>query len=213
MKTSSTRRRKGLGREETGKGRAAPTNPKSQGPILKGLDNGHMINKAFEEGKTNKHQGEPQGEEVIEGEKDSHDRRPTRTKYPEALRRARTTRWSDEATERPSYQEASIWEKQAWEGVSTSYYDANKTPKIGKWVGSYPNCNMDHIDGTYPETENPHIGSRPPEVIRETQPLPKIINQGRMYKDIMASIGLECPNISMDFRREEATVAYKQLRP
>jgi hypothetical protein len=64
---------------------------------------------------------------------------------------------------------------------------------------------MDHIDGTYPETENPHIGSRPPEVIRETQPLLKIINQGRMYKDVMASIELDSPNTSMDSRREEAS--------
>ena len=85
-----------------------------------------------------------------------------------------------------------------------SYYNSNKSPKLGKWRGPYPNCETDRINSSYPEAESPFNGSRPSEVISETQLPPKITNQGSLYKDIMASIGLDSPNTSTESRRVEA---------
>jgi hypothetical protein len=62
---------------------------------------------------------------------------------------------------------------------------------------------VDRIGSSHPEAENPHYDSRPLEVIWEIQPLSKTINQWRMYKDIMASIGLDSPNNSIESRKEK----------
>jgi len=62
---------------------------------------------------------------------------------------------------------------------------------------------MDRVDSSFPEAGSPFNGSRPPEVIRETQLPPKITNQGSLYKDIMARIGLDSPNTSTESRRVE----------
>ena len=70
--------------------------------------------------------------------------------------------------------------------------------------GRYPNYEKDRIESSYLETESPYNGGRPLEVIKEIQLLPKIANQGRMYKDIMASIGLNSPNTSTESRRMES---------
>ena len=86
------------------------------------------------------------------------------------------------------------------EATPPSYYNTNKTPKLGKWGGPYPNYEKDRIE-SYPEVGSPHNRSRPPEVIRKTQFFPKITNQGRMYKDIVANIGLDGPNTSTESRR------------
>jgi hypothetical protein len=94
-------------REVTGRGRAAPTDPQRQGTALNGLDNSHRVSSTCGVGKAKKQLSEPQGEKIREGEKDG----PTKAKHQEALRRARSARWGDEATDRPSYQEANIWEK------------------------------------------------------------------------------------------------------
>ena len=121
-------------------------------------------------------QGEPQEEEVNEGEKEGQNKRISKASYVDPPRNSRTARWSDEETERQSYQEANIWEKQAWEAVPSSYYNSNKSPKLGKWGGPYPNYEMDRVDSSFPEAGNSFNGSRPPEVIRETQLPPKITN-------------------------------------
>ena len=49
----------------------------------------------------------------------------------------------------------------------------------------------------------PHA-NRPLDIVWETQPPPKTNNKGSMYKDIMASIGLDSPNTSTETRGEEA---------
>jgi hypothetical protein len=62
---------------------------------------------------------------------------------------------------------------------------------------------MDRIGSSYPEAKNPHYDNKHSEVIWRTQSLPKTINQGRIYKDIMTSIGLDSLNDSMESKREE----------
>ena len=149
-------------------------------------------------------QGEPQEGEVKEGGKEGQSKRNSKASYVDPPRNSRTARWSDEGTERQPYQEANIWEKQAWEAAPPSYYNSNKSPNLGKWGGPYPNHEMDRVDSSFPEAGNPVNGSRPSEVIRETQLPPKITHQGSLYKDIMASIGLDSPNTSTESRRMEA---------
>jgi hypothetical protein len=42
-----------------------------------------------------------------------------------------------------------------------------------------------------------------PDIIWETQPNPVNHNKGSIYNDILASIGLDSPNISLETRRED----------
>ena len=70
--------------------------------------------------------------------------------------------------------------------------------------GGYPNYEMDRIDSSYLEVGSLHNGSKPPEVIKETQLPPKITNHGRMYKDIMTNIGLDSSTTSTESRRVES---------
>ena len=186
-------------REETQRGRLPPPNPKSQGGSGNGLNVSSDLGRSGIRGK----QSNSQGERVTEGETNGQGKGLVEESYGDPPKKPRSARWYDETAERHSYQEASIWEKQAWEGAPQSYYNTNKTPMTGKWGGIYPNYEVDQIDGSYPETGNAHSGSRPLEVIKETQILPNITNQGSIYKDIMASIGLDSPNTSTESRREE----------
>lgn len=67
-------------------------------------------------------------------------------------------------------------------------------------MGPYPNNDLDRIGSTYPEASSSHPNIAP-ETIWETQPLPR--SKGSMYKDIMASIGLDSPNTSTKSIRKE----------
>jgi hypothetical protein len=58
-------------------------------------------------------QGELQEGGVNEGEKEGQSKKIPKAKDVDPPRKSRTARWSEEGTERQSYQEASIWEKQA----------------------------------------------------------------------------------------------------
>ena len=71
-------------------------------------------------------------------------------------------------------------------------------------MDSYPSNDMDRIGSTYLDAENAHA-SRPLDIIWETQPPPINNNKGRVYKDIMASIGLDSPNTSSETRGDAAS--------
>lgn len=180
-----------------------PPSPKSQGTGQEDTDNGFIANGPKMKGGPNNQQGDSQEGMVTEREKYGHERGPTKGNYIEAPRRPRSTRLSEEATDRSPYKGSSIWEKQAWKPAPSNYHDTNKGQKFGMWVGTYSNHDVDRIGSSYFETENPHYDHRPPEIIWKTQPLSKTINQGRMYKDIMVSIGLNSPNNLMESRGEE----------
>ena len=78
---------------------------------------------------------------------------------------------------------------------------SHKTQSSGKWGDSYPNNDLDPIGSSYPDAENPHA-NRPINIVWETQPPPMNNNKGKVYKDIMASIGLDSPNTSSESRGE-----------
>ena len=59
---------------------------------------------------------------------------------------------------------------------ATKLLQHQQNSKLGKW-GGYLNYKKARIDSSYPKARNPHNGSRPMKVIRETQLFPKIINQ------------------------------------
>lgn len=114
----------------------------------------------------------------------------------------RQGRWNGESHSKLTYMEASIWEKQTWEIEPTNHRAINKAPRLGKWSDSYPNNDIDRIGSSYLDAEGPHT-NRPMDVVWETQPIPKTTHKGSMYKDIMASIGLDSPNTSTETRGGE----------
>ena len=107
--------------------------------------------------------------------------------------------WGEESTCQVTPTEASMWEKQAWGADASTHWLNSKSPRIGKWMSQLPSNDLEIIGSTYPEVLNPHH-NRVPDIIRETQPIFK--SQGSVYKDILASIGLDSPNTSSDSRRE-----------
>ena len=85
----------------------------------------------------------------------------------------RTVQWRREARERPP-KDGNIWRQQAWEAAPVSFQVHTSPLNPSKWTGSYPINDFERITSSFPEGEASHIiTSRPPEVIRETQPLPK----------------------------------------
>lgn len=95
---------------------------------------------------------------------------------------------------------ASIWEIQASEVDSSTRRNNSKILRTGKWMVPYPINDLDCIGSTYPEISSSHP-NRAPGIIWETQALPKF--KGSVYKDIMASIGLDSLNTSTGSRGEE----------
>ena len=112
-------------------------------------------------------------------------------------------RWSDETANTSPYMEANILGKQTREVEPPNHRNINKTQSSGKWGDSYPNNDLDRIGSSYPDAENPHA-NRPLDIVWETQPPPINNNKGKVYKDIMASIGLDSPNTSSESRGEGA---------
>lgn len=117
-------------------------------------------------------------------------------------RELRKVRWGEEIADEHAFTEAGMWEKQAWEVDSSTHRNNSKTPRVGKWMDPYLNSDLDRIGSTYPEAGNSHP-TEAQDTIWETQPLPK--SKGSIYKNIMASIGLDSPNSSTESRREGAT--------
>lgn len=114
-----------------------------------------------------------------------------------------TVQWRGETRDKPSYKNGNFWRQQTWETTPASYYIHTISLNLGKWTGSYPNNDIERINSSYIKDETSHImRNKSHEVIWKTQPLSQIKN-GSMYKDIMASIGLDSPNISTDTTRDE----------
>ena len=104
--------------------------------------NGSNPNKDGGKKNANSKQSKPQRERVTEGEEGEGGKWPSKVGYTDPPRKPRTARWNAEAADKPYYQDASIWEKQAWEGAPPSYYNNSK---LGKWGG-----------GLYQLREGPH---------------------------------------------------------
>lgn len=144
--------------------------------------------------------------EVIRETRELHNGEGETTgKYLEGKRQTRSVQWRGDTTDRPAHKDGNTWRQQAWETAPASLQPHTNPLPLGKWNGPYPTSDIEHIVSTFPETEAPYsITNRPPEVIRVTQSLPKI-KKGSMYRDIMASIGLDSPNTSTENMRDETS--------
>lgn len=83
------------------------------------------------------------------------------------------------------------------EVAPTGHHTSQKLHKPGKWMGPSPRKKSGHIESSYLDAELPPLNpQRQLDIIWETQFQARPSNKGNIYKNILASIGLDCPRHS-----------------